>query len=298
MLPQTERLSRQFKALSDPHRLRVFALCQHGEASVAEITDVLGQSQPRVSQHLKHLCAADLLRRFRDGRRVYYRLPAKAQLTVRRLVALIPVSDPQFESDRRRLQALRGGAGVTPERSAAKDESQRVFHRALVQQTVTGPLGDLLDVGCGRGDILKLLAGRANRAVGVDIDADARLAARAEVLQAGLANCSLRKGDMYRLPFDDLSFDTIVLDDVLADAERPVAALSEAARLLRPRGRLFLIVGVDARSLDPLSTALTEWCAEAALRVDAPRAIPEREPHWLLAVARSVDEPQVEPAAA
>ena len=297
MLPQTERLSRQFKALSDPHRLRVFALCQHGEASVAEITEVLGQSQPRVSQHLKHLCAAGLLGRFRDGRRVYYRLPAKAQPRVRRLLALIPVDDPQFESDRLRLQALRGGSGA-PARSAEQDETLRVFHRALVQQTITGPLGDLLDVGCGRGDVLKLLAGRANRAVGVDIDADARLTARAEVLQAGLANCSLRKGDMYRLPFADASFDTIVLDDVLADAERPVAALNEAVRLLRPRGRLFLITGVDALSLKPLSAALTAWCAEAALRVDAPRAIPEREPHWLLAVARSIDESHVETAAA
>ena len=298
MLPATERLALQFKALSDPHRLRVFALCQHGEASVAEITEVLGQSQPRVSQHLKHLCAAELLRRFRDGRRVYYRLPTKAEPSLRRLVALIPADDPQFESDRRRLQALRGGAGAKPAHSAEQEESLRAFHRALVQQTVTGQLGDLLDVGCGRGDVLKLLAGRANRAVGVDIDADARLAARAELLQAGLANCSLRKGDMYRLPFDDGSFDTIVLDDVLAEAERPVAALSEAARLLRPRGRLFIIIGVHSRSLAPLRAQLSQWCAEAALRVGAPHAIPERDPHWLLAVARSIEESHVDSAAA
>ena len=298
MLAATQQLTQQFKALADPHRLRVFALCQHGEASVAEITEVLGQSQPRVSQHLKHLCDADLLRRFRDGRRVYYRLPAKAQPVVRRLIALIPADDPQFENDRERLAALRGGARDKPVLSAAQNASLRAFHRALVQQTVTGQLGDLLDVGCGRGDVLKLLAGRANRAVGVDIDADARLAARAELLEAGLANCSLRKGDMYRLPFDNRSFDTIVLDDVLNDAERPVAALREASRLLRPRGRLFVILGVDVQRQGSLETALGEWCAEARLRLSPPRAIPERDPHWLLGVVRSGDESRIESAAA
>jgi SAM-dependent methyltransferase len=91
------------------------------------------------------------------------------------------------------------------------------------------PVGDLLDVGCGRGSILKLLASRARRAVGVDIDAKARRLARAELMLAGLPNCSLRQGDMYRLPFDDAEFNTIILDDVLADATDPVRAAFHSA---------------------------------------------------------------------
>ena len=285
MRSTTEQLLHRFKALSDPHRLRVLALCRHGEASVAEITEVLGQSQPRVSQHLKQLCAADLLRRFRDGQRVYYRLPSSASLAFRRMMDLLPQDDPQFVADGERLRRLRGGALRITSGSDDSEADRRAFHRALLEQTVAAPLGDLLDVGCGRGDVLKLLAARANRAVGVDIDADARLTARAELLLAGLANCSLRKGDMYRLPFTDDSFDTIVLDDVLSGAERPVDVLREARRLLRPNGRLFLIVNAGEGAIAELRSALAEWCAEVGLRLGAPRAIPQTQPRWLLSIA-------------
>ena len=165
------------------------------------------------------------------------------------------------------------------------DAARRAFHRVLLEQTVTAPLGDLLDIGCGYGDVLKLLARRANRAVGVDIDANARLTARAELLLAGLANCSLRKGDMYGLPFDDASFDTIVMDDVLSTAERPVAALTEARRLLRANGRLFVIVGLAGEAVSGPPDLLAAWCAEAGLRVGAPRSAPQVDARWLLSIA-------------
>jgi ArsR family transcriptional regulator len=283
----TEQLLSRLKALSDVHRLRLLALCQHGELSVSELTAVLGQSQPRVSQHLKQLCDAGLLRRFRDGKRVYYRLPAGGSSAQRRLLALIPADESPFDDDVRRLRKLRG-AGVlsTPRPPAAVGQAdQRAIHRALLDQTVAAPVGDLLDIGCGRGAILKLLASRANRAIGVDIDADVRDIARAELLLAGLANCSLRKGDMYRLPFEDQSFDTIVLDDVLDSASRPVDALREARRLLRPGGRLFLLQKIAAPGADAARTAAAGWSADAGLRLGSPRLVPLKEPGWMLSVA-------------
>ena len=146
---------------------------------------------------------------------------------------------------------LRQGIAV-PEQD---DESVRRLHKALIELTVAMPLGDLLDIGSGRGGSLKLLGSRAQRAVGVDIDADARQLARAELLLAGVENCSLRKGDMYELPFADGEFDTVILDDVLGTAERPMTALSEARRLLKPAGRLLLLCAVRCRRLHKCATA-------------------------------------------
>ncbi|MEE8427705.1 MAG: class I SAM-dependent methyltransferase, partial [Woeseiaceae bacterium] len=171
------------------------------------------------------------------------------------------------------------------------DEDDRSLHRALVELTVAAPVGDLIDIGSGQGRILKLLASRAQRAVGVDIDSNARRFARAELLLAGLPNCTLRQGDMYELPFPDGEFDTIILDDVLSNAERPTAVLDEARRLLRPGGRLLLLASVDAGAVSQLAQHFAKWCALTGLRLAAPRRIPAKNPRWLLAVATAaIDE--------
>ena len=286
MSNDTDLLVEQFKALSDVHRLRILALCRHGELSVSELTTVLGQSQPRVSQHLKKLCGAGLLRRFRDGKRVYYRLPSGGSATGRRLLSLVPSGESPFAGDAGRLRKLRGaGVSVPADGAGADDLHRRAIHRALLDQTVAAPVGDLLDIGCGRGAILKLLGSRANRAIGVDIDAGVRDTARAELMLAGLANCSLRNGDMYGLPFDDKSFDTIVLDDVLTSAVRPVDALQEAGRLLRTGGRLFLLVDLSVEGADAVCNQVASWCADAGLRLAAPRLVPRLDPAWMLSIA-------------
>jgi len=285
---QTEQLIAQFKALADPARLRMVALCAQGECSVSELTEVLGHSQPRVSQHLKQLCAAGLLERFRDGHFVYYRVATRGDDAAlrRRLLSLIPDGDPEFARDSDKLRALRGARGVTATDVTTHD---RPLHRALVALTVAEPLGDLIDVGCGQGRILKLLATRARRAVGVDIDSDARRFARAELLLAGLPNCSLRQGDMYSLPFTDHEFDTAILDDVLSDAGRPTDAIAEAVRILRPGGRLLILLSLAAQDMPDLQTRLAGWCAETGLRLAPARAVPPVEPQWLLAVATKHD---------
>lgn len=292
MESRTGQLIARLKALADPIRLRIVALCSNGECSVSELTAVLSLSQPRVSQHLKQLCEAGLLERFRDGHFVYYRVAIGGDdaASRRRLLSLVPGDDASFEHDVRALHELR----ETSKRAGSDgDEQSRALHRALVALTVATPLGDLVDIGCGRGRILKLLASRAQRAVGVDIDSDARRFARAELMLAGLPNCTLRQGDMYRLPFEDSEFDTAILDDVLADAARPLSAIHEAVRVMRQGGRLLLLQSVDADGVDALNSRIARWCAEAGLRLAPARPIPSKRPEWLLAVATRQDAASV-----
>ena len=284
MKTSTEQLVTQLKALADPARLRIVMLCAQGECSVSELTGVLGLSQPRVSQHLKQLCDVGLLERFRDGHFVYYRLMTGGRQAAlrRKLLALIPEDDDNFVADIERLKSLRGtGIDSVDDRAGGN----RSLHRALVELTVAAPVGDLVDIGCGHGRILKLLASRARRAVGVDIDSDARHFARAELLLAGLPNCTLRQGDMYRLPLGDNEFDTAILDDVLFDAERPTDAIAEAVRILRPGGRLLLLAASGQREFRGNAAQLARWCADSGLRLAPARPIPAMQPEWLLAVA-------------
>ena len=295
MEPSTESLLQQIKALGDPTRLRLVALCRQGECSVSELTLAIGQSQPRISQQLKHLCEAGILKRFRDGKRVFYRVPGSrsAPPRLRQLLELIPDQDPIFEADWNLLMQSRGERVGEMLSDRQDDSALRDLHRAILDLTVTAQVGDLLDVGCGRGAILKLLASRANRAVGVDIDANARQLARAELMLAGIPNCSLRKGDMYRLPFTDAEFNTIIIDDVLIDARRPVRALQEARRLLRPGGRLFILESVVTRSSSEIQSSLADWSKSAGLRLAPARFVPQKNPAWIVSVATAADSRNV-----
>lgn len=277
----TQHLISQFRALADPVRMRLVVLCSQGECSVTELTDVLVQSQPRISQHLKILCDAGMLERFRDGHFVFFRLPEQGDnaAQLRRLLALLPDQEPDFVRDLAVLRESRSASTVEP------TDADRPLHHALVELTVSTPLGDVLDIGSGQGRILKLFASRAQRAVGVDIDADARRLARAEVLSAGLPNCSLRQGNMYALPFANGEFDTVIVDDVLIEAERPVDVLIEALRVIHAGGRLILLTTCSGTDTRTIGARLAGWCGEADLRLSRPRSIPAKNPRWLLAVA-------------
>ena len=290
MQNSTEHLITNLKAFADPVRLRLLALCVRGECTVSELTEVTGQSQPRISQHLKQLCDAGLLERFRDGQFVYYRVPLSADRATqrRRLFALLPDDETEFERDFDKLCELRRRQGrALPE---VGDDAVRYLHRALIELTVAMPLGDLIDIGSGQGRILKLLGSRAQRAVGVDTNADARQLARAELLLAGIDNCSLRHGDMYDLPFADGEFDTVILDDVLADAERPMQAVTEARRILKAGGRLLLLTRFDVGDAAAFEQKLAAWCGTAGLRLAPPKRIPVNDPQWVLAVASPADQ--------
>ena len=290
MQNSTDQLIVHLKAFADPIRLRLLALCVRGECTVSELTQVMAQSQPRISQHLKQLCDAGLLQRFRDGHFVYYRVPLGSEQAAerRRLFALLPADEPAYERDFDKLCTLRGERGLTV--PPQDDDIARKLHHALIELTVTMPLGDLIDIGSGQGRILKLLGSRAQRAVGVDIDADSRQLARAELLLAGVENCSLRHADMYDLPFADGEFDTVILDDVLGDADRPMVVIREARRILKSGGRLLLLSKAGDRDIASFEKQIAVWCGAAGLRLAAARHIPVQEPYWLLAVASPVGE--------
>jgi len=292
MKESTDKLLLQFKALADPVRARLVALCGVAECSVSELVQVTGQSQPRISQHVKQLCTVGLLERFKDGHFVYYRIrdDGEASASRRRLLALLPADEPQFARDVAKLRAIRADDDPA---LIATTEKDRSLHHALVELTVARPLGDLLDIGCGQGRILKLLASRAHRSVGVDIDSDARRLARAELLLAGTPNTTLRQGDMVSLPFDDNEFDTIILDDVLSDAKNPAAAIREAKRLLAAGGQLLLLASVGEDDIDELRERFVSWAADANLRLTSPRSVPTNNPGWLLAVATITDRASV-----
>lgn len=262
------------KAAAEPTRLRLLALLAHGELTVGEICAIVDQSQPRISRHLKLLSDAGLLDRFREQSWVYYRTPptGAGRDTVAQLLALVDTADSVLQRDRQRLQAVVAERGRLAAEAAPSAALPAEVDRILLEELASEPIGALLDVGTGSGHMLSLLAGRASRAVGIDISSEALKVARTRVHGAGLSHCELQRGDMYNLPFAADYFDTAIADRVLAGADRPVAALTEIARTLRPGARLVVVedferlAGSGPRS-NPIAT-LRAWFMQAGLACD------------------------------
>ena len=252
------------RAAAEPTRLRLLALCAQGELTVGELVESLGQSQPRVSRHLKLLCDGGLLDRFPEGASVFYRLAPRGEGAElgRRCLALIAPDDPVLARDRIRLAAIkqaraaaaaayfRDNAGRWAElRSLHIDEAE--VEAALRRALADRPVADLLDIGTGTGRIIEMLASHAERIEGIDASREMLAIARSRLQAAGLGHCGVRQGDMYQLPFAAGSFDAVTIYQVLHYADRPAAAVAEAARMLRPGGRL-AIVDFSPHSLESL----------------------------------------------
>ncbi len=238
------------RALAEPTRCRLLALLGHGELTVGEIADTLGQSQPRISRHLKILSDVGALERFREEQRIYYRLTGGTQAAnlVTQALRPVPEADPVLRKDRGRLAQVlekraRSAAAAWEDvrRSAESTYKDERLVKAVLREIGEDSLGELLDVGTGSGSMLRVLGGRARHAVGLDASAQALRVARAKVHGAGLNHCVFRRGDMYALPFEAASFDAVAFDHVLSVAERPGVALREAARVLRPGGRIIVV---------------------------------------------------------
>jgi DNA-binding transcriptional ArsR family regulator len=272
-------LSRLLHALADPARLRLLALCRRGELSVNELTAATDMSQPRVSRHLRILVEAGALRRFREAHWVYYRLAGDSEAAglVRESLQRLGSGDEALRADARRLdevlaerareaRAAAGGdseAALPPAAWARLEEATRLIaHQALG----AAGLGDLLDIGTGAGRMLRLLGPDARKAIGVDISRPMRLAARNTLRDAGLSHCSVRDADMYALPFEPSSFDTVVLARVLTGAQQPWSATLEAARVLRPGGHLLVVdLLPDGMPVEAWCRSLRDWLAAAGL---------------------------------
>jgi ArsR family transcriptional regulator len=239
------------KAAADPTRLRILFLCAHAELSVSDLTQVLGQSQPRVSRHLKLLTDAGLLDRFREGAFALYRLAgdgAGAGLAAV-LAELVPLDDPLAQRDLGRLTAIKAeraqAAAEYFRANALQWDVIRRMHvadseveQAILDFLPSGQLGDVLDLGTGTGRMLELAAGRASRLVGIDRSREMLAVARAKLERTNARGWQVRHGDVHALPLADESFDVALMHQVLHYLRDPEDALAEAARVLRPGGLL------------------------------------------------------------
>ena len=234
--------------------MRILALCTRGELTASELTRILGQSQPRVSRHLKLLCDGGLLERFQEGSWAFFHLPTTgpgAEL-VRSLVAHISVHDATVRRDIQRLKVIMderaeransyfGANAERWDRIRALHVDEAEVEQALVELLPPHRVTNLLDIGTGTGRVLQLLEGRVDSGLGVDLSREMLAVARANLADARYAHCNLRQADMYQLPVAEASFDLVVLHMVLHFSDRPADVIAEAARALAPEGHFFVV---------------------------------------------------------
>ena len=307
-----ETLLASLRAAAEPTRLRILALAARGPFCVSEFTAILGQSQPRLSRHLRLLCEAGLLERAREGAHAWFQLPegpnggpnrgpnrgADAGLA-QALLARLPEDDPVLAADRRQVaRVLAERARIASEsfsRQGADWDEMRALGlpaadvaEALLAMLPEAGLGRLIDIGTGTGSLLSLLAPRVEAGLGIDASPAMLALARTRLAGAGLTHCTVRRADMYRLPLPDAGpnagYTLATLQMVLHYAEDPAAVLAEAARVLRPGARL-LVVDL-ARHDEEKATArlahrwpgfsdaeMTAWLAAAGLAPAPARSV-------------------------
>lgn len=300
-----EQLLEALKAIAEPTRFRILVLCAHGELTVSELVGILGQSQPRVSRHLRLMVEASVLQRQQEGSWAWYRVTGDASALaagrkhskplarlVEQITDLVPVDDPVITTDLERLNRIKESRDAKAAeyfsvnakewdriRSLHVDEAE--VENALQEVFSHGPVGRFLDIGTGTGRILSVLSKKAEACVGVDMSGQMLAIARSSIAREGLENCQVRQADMYNLPFEKAAFNSACLHMVLHYASDPEAALTEAARVLAPGGRL-AIVDFAPHSNEELrnkhahvwsgfsSEEISRWIESAGLTLNAP----------------------------
>ena len=296
------------RAAAESTRVRILFILAHGEANVSELTQILGQSQPRVSRHLKLLCDAGLIERAKEGAWVFYRLAegGGGRELAQKLSEVFPRNDAILRRDLERLDEVRRQRHEEAQSYFAANAAEWDRIRALhveeekVERVVldfVGPdaIGSYLDLGTGTGRILELVAPQAARAVGVDVNNEMLGIARARIEQAGLMHAQVRRADLFQLPFADDSFSVITLHQVLHYLEDPSAAVAEAARVLQPGGKVvivdfaphqleFLRDEHQHRRLGFADREVAQWCRAAGLSLSSTRALPPDDENGLTVV--------------
>lgn len=256
------RIDPLLRALSEPTRLRIMRLLAHMELAVGELAQVLGQSQPRVSRHIRILCDAGLAERRKEGSWVFLRsavsehdMPSMGSAAAL-LLATAERDDSQFAArcaeDRRHLAAIRAGREASAQayfaRHAAEWDTLRRLHgadepveAALLAALDGEEIGGLLDVGTGTGRMAQLLSPRAGRVTALDNSPEMLRIARARLQDLPADKINLVQGDFTALPFAEDAFDTVLFHQVLHYAQDPAVVLGEAARVLRPGGRIAVV---------------------------------------------------------
>jgi ubiquinone/menaquinone biosynthesis C-methylase UbiE/DNA-binding transcriptional ArsR family regulator len=284
-------LTATLKAAGETTRLRILMLLAEAELTVSDLTEILRQSQPRLSRHLRLLAEAGLVERSREGSWAFFRLGERAGAAdiARTLIARLDPDDPVIARDRERLAAVRSARAAAAQdyfgRHAAEWDRIRKLHvaDAAVEQAIRAALGDkpiraLLDLGTGTGRMLELFAADIERGLGLDLSLDMLALARARLDRAGLKHCSVRRGDIYDLALPRDAFDVVIIHQVLHFLDDSGRAIREAARVLRPGGRL-LVVDFAPHDLEFLredhahrrlgftAETMTQWLEAAGLDV-------------------------------
>jgi len=285
-----DRLVTALRAAGETTRLRILALLRDTELTVKDLTTILGQSQPRISRHLKLLADAGLVTRSTEGAWAFYRL-AEDEGGVRPAESILALLDPQdavpARDMERRTATRRANAeaaanffaanAVVWDRIRSMHAPEAEVEEAMLRLVGEGKVGVLLDVGTGTGRILELLSDRAERAIGIDASAAMLSVARANLDAAGITNARLAQDDIYALSQPRNAFDLVVIHQVLHYLDDPGRAIAEAARTLSPGGRL-LIVDFAPHALESLRTEaqhrrlgigrveMAEWLRAAGLQ--------------------------------
>ncbi len=282
------------KAAGEPTRLRILAAVSQGELTVTDLCRVLGQSQPRVSRHLKLLCEAGLLVRHAEGSSAFFgaAFEGAGRSLFQAVQALIPITDPTLVRDQQRIATIRSerasAANAYFETIAGEWDSLRGLHvadgeieEAMLQAVGSGTAStmnsiDLLDIGTGTGRILELFSGQIHRGLGIDASREMLNVARSHLAEKHLRNCSVRLGNVYDLNIPNATFDVAVLHHVLHFLDDPRAAVAQAANALNEHGKL-LIVDFATHEYERLrrdfahrrlgfsSAEIVQWCEQVGL---------------------------------
>lgn len=284
------------KAAAESSRLRILALLSRGDLTVSDLTAILGQSQPRISRHLKLLLEAELIGRYQEGSWAFFRLSDDdaARELVQGLVARIDPVDLQLDRDLERLAEVKRRrqekAGDYFSRNAASWDQLRSLHApdksveaAILKLVGKRPFQSMLDLGTGTGRLLEILAPLYRRGVGIDMSREMLAVARANLDRAGVTHAQVRQGDIFSPPVERDSFDLVTIHQVLHYLDDPARGIREAARLLRPGGRM-IVVDFAPHTLEFLRSEhahqrlgfadkqMEEWFAEAGLDLDVEQA--------------------------
>jgi ubiquinone/menaquinone biosynthesis C-methylase UbiE len=291
-------LTGSLKAAGEATRLRILALLAEAELTVSDFTEILRQSQPRLSRHLRLLAEAGLVERFREGSWAFFRLGERggpADLA-RVVIGRLKIDDAIVVRDRERLATVRAARAAAAQnyfrRHAAQWDRIRRLHvaDAAVEDAIRAALADkpiraLLDLGTGTGRMLELFGPEIERGLGLDLSLDMLALARARLDRAGLKHCSVRHGDIYDLALPRDSFDVVIIHQVLHFLDDSARAIAEAARVLRPGGRL-LVVDFAPHDLEFLreehahrrlglaAKTVTQWLEAASLDVLRQQTLP------------------------
>ena len=255
------------RAVAEMTRLRILFALSHGEMNVTELTQVLDQSQPRVSRHLKLMTEAGLISRHKEGNWVLFRQrdAGRGGALARALVDMLPAHDQLLAGDIRRLADIRlqrqEQAKAYFAANAVRWQQLRSLHvqedeveSALLEMLGTSHFATVVDLGTGTGRMLELLANKGKQLFGVDQSRDMLAIARANIERAALKHVQIRQADIYQLPFGDATADLVTVHQVLHFLDDPQTAIVEARRILRTGGQL-LIVDFAPHELEELRMA-------------------------------------------